>query len=78
MSTSFEILSSSVFTQLSHGRGSSVGIATRYWLDGLEIEYRWGEGDYNTVRTGALPWGQSGGGVPLTIHSHLAPWLKKE
>jgi hypothetical protein len=25
------------------GRDSSVGIATRYWLDGPGIESRWGE-----------------------------------
>jgi hypothetical protein len=29
-------------TQLYQGRDSSVGIATRYWLDGPGIEYRWG------------------------------------
>ena len=28
------------------GRDSSVGIATRYWLDGPGIESRWGGGDF--------------------------------
>jgi hypothetical protein len=54
MSSSFEILSSSVFTQLSHGRGSSVGIATCYWLDGLGIESRWGEGNFPHLCTPAV------------------------
>jgi len=39
------------------GRDSSVGIATRYWQDGLRIELRWGGEIFRTRlhRPGALP-----------------------
>jgi len=33
---------------------------------------------FYTIRNGSFPWGQSGRGVLLTTHPHLAPKLKKE
>ena len=36
------------------GRDSSVGIATRYWLDGPGIESRWGARFYTPVQTGPV------------------------
>ena len=39
------------------GRGSSVGIATRYGLDGPGIEFRWGGGDEIFRTRQDLPWG---------------------
>jgi hypothetical protein len=70
-------------------RDSSVGIATRYGLEGPGIESRWSE----IFRTyperlrvppsllyhGYLvfPGGKGGRGVMLTIHSLLAPSLRK-
>jgi len=66
------------------GRDSSVGIATRYGLDGPGIESRWGGGEiFHTrpdhpwdlyMRTGSFP------GVKRDIDHppHLAPRLKKE
>jgi len=75
------------------GRDSSVGIrsdSVRYGLDGPGIESRWGTRLSAPVQTcpGAhqasctivpgLSWGQSGRGVVLTTHPHLAPKLRKE
>jgi hypothetical protein len=71
-------------------RDSSVGIATRYGLDGPGIESRWGArfsapvqvglgahpASY-TMGTGSFP-GYSGQGVALTTHPHLEPRLRKE
>ena len=68
----------------------TVGIATRYWLDGRDIESRWGH-IFRTCSdrpwappcilyigsTGSFP-AYSGQGVTLTTHSRLAPRLKKE
>ena len=72
------------------GRDSSVGIATRYGLDGPGIEFRWGRHFTHPSRPALGPtqppiqWvpglsrGQSGRGVALTTHPHLAPRLKEE
>jgi len=72
------------------GRGSSVGIATRYGLDGPGIASRWGRGFPHPSRPALGPtqppiqWvpvlyrGYSNRGVALTTHLHLAPSLKKE
>ena len=38
--------------EANRGRGSSVGIATRYWLDGPGIESRWGARFSALVQTG--------------------------
>jgi hypothetical protein len=37
------------------GRDSSVGIATRYWLDGLGIEFWWGRDFAHTYRLALGP-----------------------
>ena len=72
-------------------RDSSVGTATRYWLDGPGIEFRWGArfsapvqtgpgahpASY-TMGTGSLPGIKRAGGLVLATHSHLAPRLKEE
>jgi hypothetical protein len=67
------------------GRDSSVGKATRYGLDGLGVEHRWGE----VFRTNLYrPWdppslhracfpGLKWLGMVLTSHLPLAPRLKK-
>jgi hypothetical protein len=72
------------------GRDSSVGIATRYGLDGPGIGSRWGRDFPHLSRKALGPnqppiqWipdfsrGWSGRGVELTTHPHLAPRLKKE
>ena len=39
--TSFTVETSTKLITLCRGRDSSVGIATRYWLDGPRIESRW-------------------------------------
>jgi hypothetical protein len=66
------------------GRDRSVGIVTRYELDGPVIEiFRtrpdrpWGPPSllYNGYRV--FPGGKNGRAVALTTHSHLAPRLKK-
>jgi hypothetical protein len=73
----------------SRSRDSSVGIATRYGLEGPGIESRWGEifrtypdrlrGApsflYNRYRI--FPGGIGGRGVKLTTHSLLVPRLTK-
>jgi len=70
--------------------GSSVGIATGYWLDGPWIESRWGRdfphlsrpalGAHTTscaMRTGSFPGVKSGRGMKLTLHPFLLPWSRK-
>jgi hypothetical protein len=72
---------------------SLVGIATRYGLDGLGIEYRrrkeseilrnrpdWHWGPHSLLFNGyrSLSPGESVLGVALTTQTHLAPTLKKE
>ena len=72
------------------GHESSVGIATRYGLDGPQIESRW-ERDFPHPSRPVLgptqppiQWvpglfrGQSGRGMVLTTHPLLGPRLKKE
>ena len=65
-----------------------MGIATRYGLDGPGIESRWGR-DFPSrpalePTQPPIQWvlglfrGQSGQGVALTTHPHLAPRLMKE
>jgi len=69
------------------GRGSSVGTATGYGLDGPGIESRWearfsapvqtGPGAHPascTMSTGSFPGVKSGRGVTLTSHPLLVPW----
>jgi len=72
------------------GRDSSVGIATRYELDGPGIESRWRREFSHPSRPAlgpiklpvqwvqGLPRWYSGRGVALTTHPHLAPRLRKE
>jgi hypothetical protein len=68
------------------GRDSSVGIATRYGLDGPRVESSWGRDFSHPSRPVLWPtqppiqWvpGLFSGGTALTTHSHLAPRLKKE
>jgi hypothetical protein len=73
------------------GRGSVVGIATRYVLDCPAIESQSGRDFPNASRPALGPirspvhWipclflgGKATGGVALTTHPHLAPRLKKE
>ena len=74
----------------SVGRDSSVGIVTRYGLDGPGIESRWGSRFFATVQTGpgAEPYSYTMGTGPFpevkrpergADHSpHLMPKLKKE
>jgi hypothetical protein len=72
--------------QTGEGQVSSVGIATRYGLDGPGIKSRWGRDfphpssptlgptqPFNTTGTWFLPRG-----VALTTHPHLVPRLRKE
>jgi hypothetical protein len=71
-------------------RYSAVDIATRYGLDGPGIESRCRWDILNLSRPALRPiqppiqwvpdlsWGQSGWGLALTTHPHLAPRLKKE
>jgi hypothetical protein len=40
---------------LKVGRDSSVNIATRYWLNGSEIESRWGRGFPHQFRLALMP-----------------------
>ena len=72
-----------------NGRDSSVGIATRYGLDGLGIESRWGRDFLHPSRPALEPtqppvqWvpglsrGLSGRGVVLTTHPHLSAEVMK-
>jgi hypothetical protein len=73
------------------GRDRSVGIATRYGLKGLGIEFRWGERFSSFVQTNpaSLPASYTstwvlgiftGAKRPGRVHHplHLAPRLKKE
>ena len=69
------------------GRDSSVGIETRYGLDGPGIESRWGarfSAPFQTCRRShpasytVDTGGKAAGGVALTTHPHLAPRLKEE
>jgi hypothetical protein len=76
--------------ELGKSRDSSVGVATRYVLDGPGIESRWGRDFPQPSRPALGPtqppiqWapdlcrGQSGRGVALTTHPNLAPRLKEE
>jgi hypothetical protein len=70
-------------------RDSSVGIATRYGLEGPAIESRWGEifrtypdrlrGPPSLLYNGYLvfPGGKGGRGMMLTTHPLLVPRLRK-
>jgi hypothetical protein len=70
-------------------RVSSVGIATRYGLEGPGIESRWGEvfriypdrlrGPPSLLYNGyrIFPWGKGSRGVMLTTHPLLVPRLRK-
>ena len=73
------------------GRDSSVGIVTRYGLDGPGIESRWGARFSSSVQiipgahvascrmgAGFLFAGPKGRGASLTTNSHLVRRLKKE
>jgi hypothetical protein len=63
------------------GRGSSVGIATRYGLDGSGIESRWGATFSAPVQTGPVANAASyavGTRSFSGVKPHLAPRLKKE
>jgi hypothetical protein len=72
------------------GRDSSVGMATRYWREGPEIESRWGGEIFCTRQY--WPWGapsllynvyrvipgDKAAGPGVDHPPHLAPRLKKE
>ena len=64
------------------GRDRSVGIAIRYGMDGLEIEYQWGEifctGPDRCWRPPIFLYNSTDRGMALTINPHLAPRLKKQ
>jgi hypothetical protein len=75
---------------ISGGPGSSVSIATGYWLDGPGIESRWaarfsapvhtGPGAHPascTMGTGSFQGVKSGRGVTLSTHPLLMPWSWK-
>jgi len=75
---------------LKSGPGSSVGIATGYWLDGPGIEIPVGARSSAPVQTGtgahiasctmgigSFPGVKSGRGVTLTLHPLLMPWSRK-
>ena len=80
------------YTLQCMGRDGSVGIATRYRLDGPGIESQWGEGRDFPHLSGpvlrhtqppvqsisGLSREQSDRGVALTTNPHLAPRLKEE
>jgi hypothetical protein len=75
--------------QTKGSRGSVVGIATRYGLEGPGIESQWGEifrtcpdrlrGPPSLLYNGyrVFPGGKRGRGVMLTTHPLLVPWLRK-
>ena len=71
-------------------RNGAVGTATRYGLDGMGIESRWGvrfaapvqteswvHPSFYKMGTGSLSRGQSGRGVALTTDPNVALMLKK-
>jgi len=63
------------------GRDSSVGIATRYGLDGPGTSYRWKARFSAPVHTGSRFYPALGVKrleVDLTTHLRVAPKLKKE
>jgi hypothetical protein len=75
---------------MKKSRDSSVGIATRYGLEGPGIEFRWGRDFPYPSRMALGPiqppiqcvpvflsW-KSGWGLALTTNSNLVPRLKKE
>ena len=75
----------------SMGRDSSVGIASRYGLDGLGIDSRWGARFFAAVQTGpgahpasctictgSLSRGVKRPGRGVDHPPHIAPRLKKE
>ena len=79
------------FNYLHCGSGSSVGIATRYGLDGPGIESRWGARFFAPVQTGpeahpasctmgtgSFPGVRSCRGVALTPHPLLVQRSKIE
>jgi hypothetical protein len=75
--------------QVTLGRDSSVSIATRYELDGPEMEFQWGRDFPHGSRLSLAPtsllydWYRvsfpmvSGRGVELAAHPNPAPRLKK-
>jgi hypothetical protein len=77
------------YVHKASGPGSSVGIATRYGLDGPRIVSRWAARFSAPVQTcpGAtqppyngyqvFPGGKSGRGLTLTPHPLLVPWSWK-
>ena len=79
-----------LLTQLVGGRDSSAGIATAYGLDGPGIESQWRQDFPHPSRAALGPiqppiqWvpglsrRESGRGVALNTHPHLAPRLKEE
>ena len=79
-----------MFYQVELGRDCAVPIATRYGLDGPEIECRWGQDFPQSSRPTQGPtqrsvqWvtghcrGLSNRDLVLTTQHHLPPKLKKE
>ena len=95
--TTFKVLSlhssETIFIQIQNmvcGPGSSVGIATAYWLDGPGIECRWGEifrtcpdrpwGPHSLLYNGyrVFPWGKVRPGRDADPSPLLAPRSKIE
>jgi hypothetical protein len=66
-------------TCYSVGRDGSVGIATRYGLNGPEIKFRFGRGFLHPSRMTPRPTQppmKGDWGIALTTHPHLAPWIR--